>query len=311
MFTNNINTTEKLLEKFYNPNYECYLGKETDRSRNDLLSTKEIDSKIDHLIENAKITKETNPFFIKAKQVSQVPLEPALMIAFNWREITKKFMFTVLTGLGVMAEKINELDFPSKYAMRVLQTGIAVISDDLNNVFPALAEKAPSGPEGAHYIWWENSILVPLLEAGHKKSLPIPIISSKTKRLLQNMNKLSKNSLGVAIQLRVVEAIALDIVLAFLPLFSKTSLDTQPIFQSRENLSWITAHIKAEVIHHRQVTHDDNGVMNIVNTIKEQEELFFLAEEYINSWKGVFEDFYAFLDSGHVMYDNKIEEQIL
>jgi len=271
-----------------------------------ILTTKELESKINCLIEKAHLTKEKNPFFIKAKQTTNLSLESALKIAFNWREIIKQFMVTVLINLGELADKVNQLDFPSEYAISALKTGITIISEDLNNVFTEYEEKASIDPDGMHYVWWEKSILKPLLAATNNKKLSSKIKSSpKTQQLLQEMNKLATHPLGFAVQLYVVEIIALDMVLAFLPLFASIEVDGQKIFKSSEIISWIMEHIQDESIPQGRALHEDNELINSMSTIKDRNDLFLLAQNYIECWSETLMEFGELLNRQHIDYYNQ------
>jgi hypothetical protein len=261
-------------------------------------SISDFDKKIARFISDRGITKEKNSFFKLAKQMAPIKLQSALSIAFNWREITKQFMFTTLTSLGTLAEKIGALNSPPQNIIRALQTGVAVIADDLNNVFAEFQAKAPNGPAGVHYQWWEDTILNPLIKQAAEKNYPCPsLISPNTQNLLLGMLHLAKNPLGTAVQLRVVEAIALDIVLAFRPLFAAVEVDGKKLFPHRDDLVWINSHIKAEVVHHRQVTDTENGMMCIASTPEEQQEILMLSKEYVDLWGDVFDEFEYFLKS--------------
>ena len=272
-----------------------------------ILLTKELESKISSLIENAHLTKGKNPFFIKAKQIPYISLESALNIAFNWREIMKQFMITVLMSMGELADKVNQLDFSPEYAISALKIGITVVSDGLNKVFSEREKEASKDPDGVNYIWWETSILSPLIAATKNKSFSSEMtISPKAHKLLKEMNKLAKHPLGFAVQLYVIEAISLDIILAFLPLFSRVEVNEQKIFKSSEIISWMMAHLQDELIHIQQPTHDDNGMVNTMSTAKDQEDLFLLAHDYIQCWGEVLEELGELLSREPLDYGNKM-----
>ena len=118
-----------------------------------------IDSEINQLLIEGKITRKTNEFFLLAKTSPDFSLEAATKIAVNWREITKQFLFTVMSGLGKLAEETGKYKNPPHHMVNILQSGMAIISDDLSNVFPTLNDVAPKGPDGAHYKWWEDSVI--------------------------------------------------------------------------------------------------------------------------------------------------------
>jgi len=249
---------------------------------NRILTTKEFDLQMRRLIENADLTKAKNPFFIKAKDIPHMSLETALQIAFNWQEITKQFTITVLKNLEEFAGKINQLNFSPEYVIGALQTGITILSKDLNNTLSMLEEKTTKSPDGMDSIWWEENILNPLLAATKDRSLFLNLKASpQTQQLLQEMNRLSQNPLGFVVQLYVIESISLDAILAFLPIFSKIEVEGQRIFNSSKIISWIMFHIENESVYHHQKTQGDKGMINIISSREDQKELFSLAQDYI------------------------------
>lgn len=263
-----------------------------------VLPFSQIENLIDSMLHNKQLTRETNGFFKLSKAQKYISLTGAVQIVFNWREITREFLFTVLTGIGVFSEELRKVNAPSHHLIHVLQTEVAVISDDLNNIFPTLQEVAPKGPDGVHYIWWENSIANVIYDLANKKNiLKANKLSSRVQKLLHCMVKLSKNKLGAAVQLRVVEAIAQDIVLSYRALFSNMEVDGIKVFPDLKDLAWVNAHIRAEVIHHRQVKDAQGGVSYIADNFEEQQELLSLTEEYIDAWAGALEDFKVFVRS--------------
>jgi hypothetical protein len=256
---------------------------------------RDLDTQVRNLIIEAGLTKDKNSFFKEAKKIKRIDTYSAMIIAANWREITKTFMFTTLIGIGHFAEKIGSSSSPHENLLKVLQTSIAVISDDLNNVFHIFKEQAPTGPEGIHYIWWENTILNPLRKACNTTSTNTGLTLPLTKKLTEGMTQLSKNPLGFAVQLRIVEAIALDIVLAFRPLFFAVEVKGKKLFTDRRDLNWIYSHITAEVVHHQQVKDLGSGMMIVAQTPADQNEILKIAKWYIGLWSGVFDEFVRIL----------------
>lgn len=270
-----------------------------------ILFTKEFDSKISYLIDNAHLTKENNPFFTKVKETTPISLESALKIAMNWGDITKQFKFTVLISLGELADKISQINFPPAYVIRALQTGLTIISDDLNTIFSEREGNTSKDPDGVNDSWWEKIILRPLLAVTKNKKLPSKITGSpKIQKLLQEMNKLAQHPLGFAVQLYVVEVISLDIILALLPLFARVEVDGQKIFKSSEIISWMMAHIQGESVPQQRVTHEDNRILNIVSTVENQQELYRLAQDYVRSWGEALTEFEALFDGEPIGYYN-------
>lgn len=260
----------------------------------DLGSTKKLDIFISELIKKEGITKEDNNFFKEAKKTQNINAYPAMIIAANWREITKTFMFTTLTGIGNFAEVMGSEYAPNKNLLKVLQTSVSVISDDINNTFAIFNKKAPKGFEGIHYLWWESTILDPLKKACSTNNIEIntqSILLPTVKHLTAGMVQLSKNILGFAVQLRIVEEIALDICLAFRPLFGAVTVNNKKLFSKREDLDWIYSHITAEVVHNNQVKDSETGMVIIAQTNDDKDTMIKLSREYIKLWAMVFDEF--------------------
>jgi hypothetical protein len=199
------------------------------------------------------------------------------------RKPAVRALFTAIKGLGCLAEKIGKEATPSPKQLLVLQTCFGIISDDLSNTHTSFKKGAPLGPRGIHYKWWEDTILNPLRqEIGN---IHIDNLSSGTSFLILQMQQLSTNYLGVAVQLRVVEAIALDICKAFLALFSNTQHQGRCFFNKQRDLIWITSHIEAEKLHHKQVCDEFSGVAGVASTLSEQNKLLDMIRQYADAWK--------------------------
>jgi rubredoxin len=255
-------------------------------------SVVDVEETIVEMLSNYALNRENNGFFKVSREKRAISLQGAIKIAWHWREMTKKFMFTVMASVGVLAEEISKLESPPYYLIDVLQTSVAVISDDLSNVFSTLKEVAPQGPAGAHYIWWEESVFNVFYEQVKNKNIPFKKeIAPGVNKLLQCMEKLSKHRFGAAIQLRVVEAIALNIVLSYRYLFSSMEMDGKKLFPHANSLAWINAHIKAEVVHHQKVTDQSTGVGYIANNLDEKYELLSLTKEYVICWVEALNEF--------------------
>ena len=202
-------------------------------------------------------------------------------------------MCTLLLSLGKLADTISQLDLPSEYVICALQTGITVISDDLDLV---LEGDASPEPDGMSYVWWEANIVRPLILASKRRCVSAEItVAPKTQTLLQFMDQLAENPLGFAVQLHVGESIGVDMVLFLLTLFSKVEVNGQKIFQSSEILSWITAHIVDEAISDRKTVYEEKDTINIVAEANQQ-DLFLLAEEYMNCWREALDELHGFLN---------------
>lgn len=251
-----------------------------------------------------KLTKDTNRFFKLSKELNFViSPEIALRIGYGWREITKTFMFTTLAGLGLLAREADESDKPNINLLKTIQTSFQVISDDLANTMDVFKKVAPEGPEGIHYAWWEKDIVNELrtIVKNRKENEYLP---DNTKILIKNMRKLSSDPLGCAIQLRIVEAIALEITIAFKHIFSKVELDGKKVFSKKEQFRWMNSHIMAEVEHNKSVSDKDTGTTVIADTKSKKTRMLKLTNEYAAKWNAALNDF-----SDHLLCDqlaNKI-----
>lgn len=250
-----------------------------------------IDKHILSILYHAGLSKDNNVFFIRAHNIQKINVTTAFNIAYNWREITKTFLFTTISGLGCLAKKVGREVNPNQRLLSVMQTGFQIISDDLGNnrtLFP----DSPHGHQSIHYKWWEDTILTPL-------SVYIDIqkmnLTHATAFLIKKMQKITKNYLGVAVQLRVVEAIAQDICLAFLAIFSKVEYQGKKIFNSEKDLAWIYSHIEAETIHHRQVCDEESGMGRVVLTLEDKRNMLALAHEYACAWSNALNNLAEFL----------------
>lgn len=221
-----------------------------------------------------------------------ISVESALIIAYNWRELTRTYLFTTIMGFGKLAENILEKNAYEEARVRVLQSSFSIIDDDLNNTDNLFSNIAPKGFKGVHYKWWEESILDKLsASCPLEVQLKLKIIGVSTRQLLKGMAELTKDYLGSAVQLRVVEAIARDIVLCFIKLFSKVQLKGQLVFSDKKELSWISSHIKAEIIHHRKVIDKGEGMIYVAQRIEEQEKFGRLIDWYTALWADVIKEF--------------------
>lgn len=272
-----------------------------------VMSFAQLDSIISHMLFEKKLTRETNGFFRLSKSKRNISLDGASKIAFNWAEITREFLYTVISGIGLFSESLRLKVSPELDLVSVLQKVMSVISDDLSNAVTELQNYAPQGAEGAHYIWWENSIAKPIYAAAKIKNVKIVNTpSTNVKKLLDCMLKLSKNKFGAAIQLRIVEAIAQEIALSYRALFTELSIDGALLFPTEPDLAWINSHIKAEVIHHRLVKDTDGGMSQIARTFEEQQEYLDLTAEYIEAWEGAMHDFRDFVLDKDLIENKKI-----
>lgn len=247
----------------------------------------ELDNKINELIFKNGLKGEQNLFFSTTKNGGSVSLEQATIIAFNWAEITKTFMFTAIAGVGALATHLLNQKVPSPGALAVLQTAFAVISDDLNNTHPLFKKTAPAGHEGIHYAWWESSILAKL-----KSRTEIPLtLSPSTIQLTEKMRMLSNDIMGSAVQLRIVECIAIDIATAFLAMYGTVQFQDKLLFPDAESKAWIIAHVHAEHVHNAQVSDSLSGMAKIAQTQQEQQRMLEMVDDYCKAWALALNDF--------------------
>jgi hypothetical protein len=228
----------------------------------------------------------SNPFFQK-EFLKKIDLYSATNIAFNWSKITRTFLFTSIIGLGSFAKKIIGDNEPSEKLLSALQTYFSIISDDLNNTNIIFNHTAPLAYKGIHFKWWDDSILSPLKIIDPEITFQI---SNSTQKLIDKMNQLSNYHLGIALQLRVVEAIALDICRSFYMIFNEIRFKDRKIFNETD-LAWITTHLRAEEYHHHQARDTISGIICNETSISDQKYFLGEAQEYIKLWSNVLIDF--------------------
>ena len=244
-----------------------------------------IDSEIDTLLQIGNLTRYTNPFFTAARSQAEISISDAILMSVNWREITKEFLFSVISSIGLMSKYVSKFDNPPYQLLGVLQNSMGIISDDLSNVFDSLHGTAPDGPNGAHYKWWEITIHEKLIKAAQENHLACDTsLMPGVINLLNTMQELSAHRLGAAVQLRVVEAIALEIAISFRAILSPLKINDKFIFPKNDDLAWINAHIKAEVEHHKSVKSSLFGMANAAITPDEQQIFLDLTKKYIKAW---------------------------
>jgi hypothetical protein len=256
------------------------------------LSAIQLDQKISDLISSNNLKKHNNPFFITADLVSTVSPDQAGMIAFNWTQITKTFMFTAIQGLGVLAGNLLKEQEASRGALTVLQTALCIISDDLSNVHPLFKKMAPSGCDGIHYKWWQDSILAKLKPLA---TAPLTLYPN-TLSLVNKMEAFAKDKMGAPVQLRVVECIAIDIAGAFLSIFNKVESQGKLIFPDDESKAWIISHVKAECVHDAQACSSLSGMSIIAETPEEQTKMLSMVDDYCKSWALALSEFAQFIN---------------
>ncbi len=279
-----------------------------------LLSTQNMEQKIIQILKQKNLSEKNHSFFISSAAYRRpatklINIKSAFEIARHWQVMTKTFMFTTLRSLSKLSEYLEACENPKDEMLAALQTGIHVISDDLNNNHPAFAQVAPHGPRGIHYKWWQNDIVMPLAKILNTDSWASLPLSTNIKQLLLGMDSLASEPFGFAVQLRVVEAIALPIAIAFRDIFSNVSYAGKKIFPNRMALAWIISHIKAEVTHHSQVSDNENGMAYVATTFNEQQQFLQMTKHYADLWETALNDFYSFLLESDNL--NKIDQEKL
>ncbi|MET7622608.1 DUF6202 family protein [Streptomyces sp. NPDC005408] len=248
-----------------------------------------LDERVTEVVQAAGLVRPANRFFAAAATVETVALPNALAVARQWEAMTRAFMFTTISGLGATARHFASQEAPGREALAAFQTAFRVIGDDLDNLADDFSAVAPRGAAGIHYLWWADSIVAPLAEAVADESeqeLPSGVV-----KLLMAMESLAEHRLGAAVQLRVVEAMALDIAVAFRRLYGKVRVDGQKLFATSDDLAWIDSHIKAETSHAKSVSDEETGMTALVETEEDAEELLLLATEYAAHWAAALDDF--------------------
>jgi hypothetical protein len=154
---------------------------------------------------------------------------------------------------------------------------------------------APKGPDGIHYVWWADAIIAPLVERANGSLDPSAKVDTPgIDALIDNMRRLGKSHLGAAVELRVVEAIALDIAISFRKAYGRVKVDGEPVFHAPHALDWVDSHIKAETSHASSVSDDEVGMTTMVMP-GDEEEFITLAREYAGSWARGLDEFAAAL----------------
>ncbi len=164
--------------------------------------------------------------------------------------------------------------------LMALQTAFSIIQDDLGNAHINFKQVAPRGVAGVHYKWWENQVLsklTPFYDGRFE-------YSTEVNELLQHMKLLASEPLGAMVQIRVVEAIALDISKSFLNLFGNLEHKGKKLFPADKDKTWITAHVNSESVHHEMANSQIDGVCLSVTTDQEVEKFASLTSAYCKSW---------------------------
>ncbi|MET7653908.1 DUF6202 family protein [Streptomyces sp. NPDC005486] len=255
----------------------------------------ELDELVDRIIAEAGLGRADNRFFSHARGHETDDFRGALAVAHQWRAMTKQFMYTTLSSLGVIAHRLAGQESPSRDVLAAFQTIFRVVGDDLDNLAPVFGAVAPKGPDGAHYVWWEDAVIAPVAahvdDAGRAAARQLP---EDVVRLMATMERYAHSPLGAAVQLRVVETIALDIAVGFRRVYGKLETDGRRIFPEAADLAWIDSHIKAETMHAAQVSDDETGMTTLLTTEDEAAAFTAMTREYAACWAGALN---AFADS--------------
>ncbi|MER6949355.1 DUF6202 family protein [Nonomuraea sp. NPDC000554] len=255
-----------------------------------------LDERVAEVVKAAQLVRPGNRFFAAAKDVDQVTATDALAVARQWEVMTKTFMFTTISGLGVAARHFMSQRTPDRDVLAAFQTAYRVIGDDLDNLAEDFSSVAPKGAAGIHYLWWADSIVRPLAEVAGEDAAGTP--PKGVAKLLGAMTDMAGHRLGAAVQLRVVEAIALDIAVAFRRIYGKVTVDGRKLFAAPDALVWIDAHIRAETSHATSVSDEETGMTAMVENGNDAEELVLLAADYATHWAGALDDFADRISTG-------------
>jgi hypothetical protein len=258
-----------------------------------------LEESVTQVIAAAGLCRPDNRFFADAQAAEAVvPLE-ALRIALWWQAMTRAFMFTTIAGIGTMASRLATGQEPDREVLGALQTAYKVIGDDMANFAADFSAVCPNGAAGVHYVWWEDTIVAPLVqELGQEAVQAAGKPGDGVAALIANMQRLAAVPLGAGVQLRVVEAIALDIAVAFRRVYGKVTLGGTRPYREPGALDWVDSHIRAETSHAKSVSNDETGMTAMAATQEERDEFLRLAVEYSANWARALNDFDEALKAG-------------
>jgi hypothetical protein len=256
-----------------------------------------LDDRVSDIITEAGLARPANKFFARARSIEQVVPSAALWIAVQWQTMTRTFMFTTVASLGVLAKRFSTGTEPDREVLGAYQTAYQVIGDDMANVAPEFGAVSPRGVDGVHYVWWADSIVAPLVQAIGPATSTADA-DDGVAGLIANMRALADEPLGAAVQLRVVETIALDIAVAFRRVYTKVDVTNGDLYCAPGALDWIDSHIKAETSHASSVSDGEAGMATMATTEAERAEFVRLASEYTVNWARALDDFDTALVGG-------------
>lgn len=256
-----------------------------------------VERRVDELISDARLVRPENTFFERAKACDVVEPDAALRIAEKWQVVTQSFMFTTVASLGVLARQFATRSTIDRDVLAAYQTAYRVIGDDLDNRAEAFAAVAPGGAAGIHYLWWSDTICEPLRVALGRPAIDPRQNFPAVAHLLETMDQMADEDLGAAMQLRVVETIALDIAVAFRRIYAKVSVDGALVYPQQHQFAWIDSHIKAETSHAASVSDDEVGMSRIITSQAGADHFIALAQPYVTAWAALLDDFASDLPS--------------
>ena len=248
------------------------------------IDTNDVEARANSAIEAAKLRRRDHPFLLAAQNVEAISPADALAMCYQFQTMTRMFMFTTISGLGVIARGLARGTHSDRDELAMFQTAYCVIGDDLANLAPEFGDVAPAGAAGVHYLWWQDSIRDPIAACLTEEERDhAAVVPPELDELLDNMDRLAVHPLGPAVQLRVVEAIAKDVAVALRRVLVKVTIDGRPLF-SRADMTWLDAHIRAETMHAKQVSDEDSGMSLVVKSEAEGELFVEMVAEYATNW---------------------------
>jgi hypothetical protein len=257
------------------------------------------DDRITRIIEDAGLTRPANMFFAHARSIERVEPVAGLRIALQWQAMTRAFMFTSIASLGVLARQFSTGTEPDREVLGAYQTAYQVMGDDMSNLAPEFSAVSPKGVDGVHYVWWADSIVAPLVGNLAKAEVEAAATTGDgVAALIADMRQLADEPLGAAVQLRVVEAIALDIAVAFRRVYTKLDGGDTKLYGAPDALDWIDSHFKAEKSHANSVSDHETGMTAMVTTDEDRAEFERLALAYTADWARALDDFDSALVGG-------------
>src|ERR1700722_16963295 len=126
------------------------------------IDTNDVEARANSAIDDAKLRKHDHPFLVAAQNAEGISLADALAMCYQFQTMTRMFMFTTISGLGVIARGLARGTQSDRDELAMFQTAYCVIGDALANLAPEFGDVAPAGPAGIHYLWWQDSFREPI-----------------------------------------------------------------------------------------------------------------------------------------------------